>query len=121
METMALFKLWICVAVIGSVLGIVSTLSIQAAPSASHAVIAIRVAHLELFWAKIAFRDLAVDEAEFYLNEAWSNLRDRQYQQSVVAAYKALKRVTDITGGVPPLHSGHWDREKREPRSSPES
>ena len=48
METMALFKLWICLAAIGCVLGTVSTLSIQAVPSASTAIIAIRVAHLEL-------------------------------------------------------------------------
>jgi hypothetical protein len=121
METMAPLKLWICLAAIGCVLGTVSALSIQAAPSASNAIIAIRVAHLELFWAKIAFRDPAVHEAEVHLNEAWSALTDRRYGQSVLAAYEALQRVRDIKGGVPSLYSSHWNKEKREPGSSPES
>jgi hypothetical protein len=121
METIAPFKLWICLAAIGCVLGTVSTLSIQARPSASNAIIAIRVAHLELFWAKIAFRDPAVHEAEFHLNEAWSTLRDRRYEQSVFAAYEALQRVRDIKGGVPSLYSGHWNRKKSESGNSPES
>jgi hypothetical protein len=121
METMALFKLWLCVAVIGSVLGLVSTLSLQAAPSASHAIIAIRVAHLELVWAKIAFRDPAVDEAEFYLNEAWSTLGDRRYEQSVFAAHEALQRVRGIKGGVPWLYSSHLDDNASDTANSPES
>jgi hypothetical protein len=121
METMAPFKLWICLAAIGCVLGTVTTLSIQAAPSASNAIIAIRVAHLELFWAKIAFRDPAVHEAELHLNQAWSTLRDRRYEQSVLAAYQALQRVRDIKGGVPWLYSRHWEGKKTEPESSPES
>ena len=121
METMAPFKLWICLAAIVCVLGTVSVLSIQAAPSASSAIIAIRVAHLELFWAKNAFRDSAVHEAEFHLDEAWSTLRDRQYEQSVFAASEALQRVRDIKGGVPSLYSSHWYRKKSEPGKSPES
>jgi hypothetical protein len=121
METIAPFKLWICLAAIGCVLGTVSTLSIQARPSASNAIIAIRVAHLELFWAKIAFRDPALHEAEFHLNEAWTTLRDPRYQQSVFAAYEALQRVRDIKGGVPSLYSGHWNRKKSESGNSPES
>ena len=121
METMAPFKLWICLAAIGCVLGTVSTLSIQARPSASNAIIAIRVAQLELIWAKIAFRDPAVHEAEFHLDEAWSTLRDRRYEQSVFAAYEALQRVRDIKGGVPSLYSGHWNRKKSESGNSPES
>jgi hypothetical protein len=121
METMAPFKLWICLAAIGCALGTVSILSIQAAPSASTAIIAIRVAHLELFWAKIAFRDSAVDEAELHLNQAWSTLTDRRYEQSVFAAYEALQRVRDIKGGVPSLYSTHWDKSKSESENSPES
>jgi hypothetical protein len=121
METMAPFKLWICLAAIGCALGTVSILSIQAAPSASTAIIAIRVAHLELFWAKIAFRDSAVDEAELHLNQAWSTLTARRYEQSVFAAYEALQRVRDIKGGVPSLYSTHWDKRKSESENSPES
>jgi hypothetical protein len=121
METIALFKLWLCVAVFGSVLGLVSTLSIQATPSASHAIIAIRFVHLELFWAKIAFRDPAVDEAEFYLNEAWSTLDDQRYEQSIFSARQALQRVRGIKGGVPWLSSSRLDENASEPANSPES
>ena len=121
METMAPFKLWICLAAIGGVLGTVSTLSIQARPSASNAIIAIRVAHLELFWAKIAFRDPALHEAESHLAVAWSTLEERQYEQSIFAAYKALQRVRDIKGGVPSLYSSHWERKQSEPGNPPES
>jgi hypothetical protein len=121
METMAPLKLWICLAAIGCVLGTVTSLSIQAAPSASNAIIAIRVAHLELFWAKIAFRDPAVHEAEFHLNQAWSSLRERRYQQSIFAAHQALQRVRDIKGGVPSLYSSHWERKNGERENSPES
>jgi hypothetical protein len=95
METMAPFKLWICLAAIGCVLGIVSTLSIQAAPSASTAIIAFRVAHLELFWAKIAFRDSGVHEAEFHLNQAWSTLRDRPMSSPSSLHMKHFKAVRD--------------------------
>jgi hypothetical protein len=121
METVAPFKLWICLAAIGCVLGTVSTLSIQSGPSASNAIIAIRVAHLELFLAKIAFRDPAVQEAEIHLNEAWSTLSDRRYEQSVFAASEALQRVRDIKGGVPSIYSGRWDSKKSESGNSPES
>jgi hypothetical protein len=99
MESRIPFKISICSATIGCVLATATTLSIQAAPSASHAIVAIRVAHLELLWAKIAFRDPAVHEAEFHLDEAWSSLRDRRYEQSVIAAYEALRRVRGIKVG----------------------
>jgi hypothetical protein len=121
METMALFKLWLCVAVIGSVLGIVSILSIQTAPSANTAIVAIRVAHLELFWAKIAFRDPAVREAELHLSQAWSTLGDRRYEQSVFAAREALQTVRGIKDGVPWLYSSHLDKKTSDHANSPES
>jgi hypothetical protein len=121
METMAPFKLWVCLAVFGCVLGTVSTISSQAAPSAGSAIMAIRVAHLELFWAKTAFRDPAIHEAEFHLNEAWLSLRERQYEQSVFAAYRALHRVRDIKGGVPWLYTSHWEKKKSDEGNSPGS
>jgi hypothetical protein len=83
-------------ATVGCVLCTVSALAIQAAPSASNAIIAIRVAHLELFWARNAFRDPALHEAEIHLARAWSNLKDRRYEQSVLAARGAIERVRDI-------------------------
>jgi hypothetical protein len=121
METIAPFKLWTCLVAIGCALGAVCTLSIQAGPSASNAIVATRVAHLELFWAKTAFRDPAIHEAEFHLNEAWLSLRERRYEQSVFAAYRALYRVRDIKGGVPWLYTSHWEKNKGEPENSPES
>ena len=96
MESIAPLKLWICLATVGFVLGSVGTLSIQTGPSASNAIIAIRVAHMELFWARNAFRDPAIHEGEIHLNRAWSNLKDRQYEQSVLAAREALEWVKDI-------------------------
>lgn len=113
---MTSFKLWICLAAVGCVLGTVSTRSIQAGPSASNAIIAIRVAHLELVWARIALRDPAVHEAELHLNEAWSTLRDRRYEQSIFAAYEALQSVRSIKGGVPWVY-----RKNGEAGNSPES
>jgi hypothetical protein len=115
METMTPCKLWICLAAIAGAFGTVSTLSIQAAPSASSAIVAIRVSHQEVFWAKVVFRDSAVDEAEFYLNEAWSTLDDRRYKQSVLSAYAALQKVRDIKGGVPSLYSRRGERKGGEP------
>jgi hypothetical protein len=105
METMATFKLWICLAAIGCVLCTVTTLSIRAGPSASSAITAIRVAHLELFWAKVGFRDPGIHEAEFRLNEAWSTLQDRRYAESVSAAHEALQRVRDIKREHPSFYS----------------
>jgi hypothetical protein len=96
MESIAPFKLWICLATVGCVLCIVSALSIQTGPSASNAIIIIRIAHLELFWARNAFRDPALHEAEIHLTRAWSNLKDRRYEQSLLAAREAIERVTEI-------------------------
>jgi hypothetical protein len=121
METIAPFKLWICLATVGCVLGAVTSISIHGGPSARNAIVAIRVAHLELSWARILFRDPAVHEAEFHLNEAWLNLRNRRYEQSVLAAYEALQRVRDIKGSFPSLYSSHRDGKKSDPGNSPES
>lgn len=106
MERMALFKLWICVSAIGCVLGIASIVSIRET-TASNAILAIRVAHLELFSAKRAFRDPAVQEAEFYLADAWSALGQRRYRQAVFSAYEALQKVRGIKDEIPSVYSRH--------------
>ena len=121
METIAPFKLWICLVTVGCVLGTVTILSIHRGPSARNAIIAIRVAHLELSWARILFQDAAVHQAEFHLNEAWSNLANRRYEQSLLATCEALQRVSDIKGSVPSLFSGHRDRKRSDPGNSPQS
>jgi hypothetical protein len=114
-------KLWVALAVIACTLGIVMALSIRAGPSSSAAIIAIRVASQELFWARIAFRDSAVAEAESHLNEAWSTLKDRRYEQSVFSAHAALQKVRDIKGGPPSLYSRHRERKNGVPENAPAS
>jgi hypothetical protein len=115
METMAELKLWICLVAIACALVTVSALSIRAAPSSGNAIIAIRVAHLELFWAKIAFRDSAVHEADLHLNEAWLSLRNRRYEQSVSAANKTLHKLRRIKSEAPWLYSSHREEKKSAP------
>jgi hypothetical protein len=89
-------KLWGAMAVIACTLGIVTALSIRAGPSPSAAIIAIRLASQELFWARIAFRDPAVEEAASHLTVAWSRLQERQYEQSMIAAHQSLERLRNI-------------------------
>jgi hypothetical protein len=121
MEMIVPFKLWTSLAIIGCALGTVTTTSIRAGPSSSAAIVALRVAHQELFWARIAFGDPALHEAESHLAAAWSTLRERQYKQSIFAAYESIQRVRDIKGGVPSLYSSRWERKKSEPGNAPES
>jgi hypothetical protein len=119
MESMAPFKLWICLATIGCVLGTVTALTMRSVTSPGRAIIAIRVAHLDLFWARIVFRDPAVHQAEFHLNQAWSHFRDRQYAQSVSAARAALQEVRDIKSGLPSLYSSGRHERKSESGNLP--
>jgi hypothetical protein len=114
-------KLWGALAIIACTLGIVTVLSIRAGPSASVAITAIRVAGEELFRARVAFRDSAVDEAESHLSEAWSTLKDQRYEQSVFSAHAALQKVRDIKGGPPSLYSRRWERKNGVPENAPES
>jgi hypothetical protein len=65
-----------------------------------------RIAHQELYWAKIAFRDPALHEAESHFTAAWSTLQERHYEGSILAAQKSIQRVRDIKGEVPALYSG---------------
>lgn len=101
MEMLLPYKLWATLAVMGCALGTVTTFSIRAGPSSSEAIIAIGVAHQELHWATIAFRDPALHEAASHLTMAWSTLEERQYERSVFAASKSIQRVRDIKGEVP--------------------
>jgi hypothetical protein len=112
-ETTAPLKLSVCLAAMGCVVAFVSTLRIQAAPSAGHAIVALRVAHLELFWARSVFRDPAVDEAEAHFDKAWSNLRDRRYARSVLAAAETLHHIRGIKEGVPWLVGNSSSKSKQ--------
>jgi hypothetical protein len=106
MATMAALKLALCLTLIGCVLGGVTAVAIRNITSAKHATVTLRVAHLELFWAKIAFRDPAVDQAQIHFNEAWSQLHERRYERSVSAAYQVLHEVRGIREALPSHYSG---------------
>jgi hypothetical protein len=105
MEIITPLKLCASLALVGCALGIVTTFSNRDGPSAGPAIIAIRVAHQELYWAKIAFRDPALYDAESHLAEAWSTLKEQRYEQSIFAASEAIQRVRDIKGEVPSPYS----------------
>jgi|GEM_PF-4424158 len=120
MERMAC-RLWLSLAVFGIVLGIVTAASIGSAPSSSSAIIAIRVAHLDLFWARLVFRDPAVHQAHLYFDEAWSNLRERRYQQSILAARQVLHHVRGVKDELPSLYSQNRESPKIAQRNAPES
>jgi hypothetical protein len=88
--------MWGAIAVIACTLSIVTALSVRAGPSPGAAITAISVASQELFWARLAFRGPAVEEAASHLAAAWSRLQERQYQQSMIAARQSLERLGDI-------------------------
>jgi hypothetical protein len=112
---MAPLKLWLCASALGCVLASASILSLRET-AAGNAIIAIRVAHLELFTARIAFRDPAVHEAELDLADAWSALRERRYRRAVFAASAALQKVRGIKDEIPSVYSEREDdrRDRRQ-------
>jgi hypothetical protein len=94
-EAGAPHELWIyCVAVV-CVLGAVTLFSVHAGPSAGTALVAIRVAQQELSQAKTALSDPLLDEAESLLALARSTLKERRYEETIVAARKAYAKVVD--------------------------
>ena len=90
-------RLWICLAVTGCVLGSVATSAVLTGPSASEALVAIRVAQQELLLAKRMIRDPVLDEAASLLVQARSTLKDRRYEETIVAARKAYAKLVDLS------------------------
>lgn len=90
-------RLWMCLAAVGCVLGIVTLSSVLTGPSAGAALVAIRVAQQELLLARRIIRDPLLNEAESLLALARSTLKDRRYEETIVAASKAYAKVVDLS------------------------
>jgi hypothetical protein len=84
-----------CFAAVGCVLGIVTLSSVRTGPSAGAALVAIRVAQQELLLAKPALRYPLLNEAESLLIQARSTLKERRYEESILAARKAYQKLVD--------------------------
>jgi hypothetical protein len=94
-EAGAPHELWICCVAVVCVLGIVTLFSVHRGPSAAKALVAIRVAQQELLQAKAVLRDPLLSEAESLLMLARSTLKERRYEETIVAARKAYAKVMD--------------------------
>ena len=81
-------------AVVG-VLGAVILFSVRTGPSAGATLVAIRVAKQELLLAKRIIRDPLLNEAESLLVLARSTLKDRRYEESIMAAREAYQKIMD--------------------------
>lgn len=84
-----------CLAAVGCVLGIVTMSSVLTGPSAGATLVAIRVTQQELSLAKRIIRDPLLNEAESLLVLARSQLKDRRYEESIVATREAYQKVMD--------------------------
>lgn len=78
-------KLWTYWIAVGCILWVVTLFSVHTGPSAGKALVAIRVAQQELLRAN----------AESLLELARSTLKERRYEQTIVAARKAYAKVMD--------------------------
>ncbi|MGB7951194.1 MAG: hypothetical protein WCH75_26230 [Candidatus Binatia bacterium] len=87
--------MWLCFAVIGCVLGNVIIFSVRTGPSASGGIAAIRTAQQALRREKPMLRESVLSEAESLLIRAWMTLKDRRYEESIMAARGAYQKVMD--------------------------
>jgi hypothetical protein len=94
-EAGAPHELWICCVAVVCVLGVVTLFSVHTGPSAAKALVAIRVAQQELSQAKMVLREPLLSEAESLLGLARSTLKERRYEESIVAARKAYQRMVE--------------------------
>ena len=69
--------------------------SVHTGSSAGKALVAIRVAQQELLRAKRVLPDPLLSDAESLLELARSTLKERRYEQTIVAARKAYAKVMD--------------------------
>jgi hypothetical protein len=88
-------KLWIYWVVVGCILWVVTLFSVHTGPSAGKALVAIRVAQQELWRAKMILRDPLLSEAESLLGLARSTLKERRYEESILAARKAYQKMVE--------------------------
>jgi hypothetical protein len=96
-EAGAAQRLWLCLAAVGCVLGTVTMSSVLTGPSAGEALVAIRVTQQELLLAQRLISDPVLHEAESLLALARSRLKDRRYEETLVAARKAYEKVVDLS------------------------
>jgi hypothetical protein len=96
-EAGATHELWMCCAAVVCVLGAVTLFSVHTGSSAAKALVAIRVAQQELLQARRNVRDPLLSEAESLLVLARSQLKDRRYEETIVAARKAYEKVRDLS------------------------
>ncbi len=85
-------KVAMWLAIVAVVLVTVKWSSITSGPSADDAIVAIRVAQRDLFEAKKSQRGVKtpiLDDAEGALNLAWAALKEKRYEDAILAARKA--------------------------------
>ena len=94
-------KVWIWLAVIVAVLAIVKVTSIRTGPSADEAIVAIRVAQRDLAQAKYIHRGAkspTLNDAEAQLSLASSALKEKRYEEAILAARKAIELARKLMG-----------------------
>lgn len=98
---MTAMKIWMCVALIATVLAVVKFTSITTGPSANEAIVAIRVAQRDLVQAKRIHpgaKSPTLNEAEAQLILASSALKEKRYEEAILAARKAIELTRKLMG-----------------------
>ena len=90
-------SLWMCLVAAGCMLGSAAISSVVTGPSADEALVAIRVAQQEVLLAQRIIRDPVLEEAAALLVQARSTLKDRRYEETIVAARKAYGKAVDLS------------------------
>lgn len=94
-------KIWMCVALVATVLAVVKLTSITTGPSANEAMVAIRVAQRDLSEAKRVYGEAApraINHAEATLNLALSALKEKRYEEAILAALEAGQLARKLGG-----------------------
>lgn len=98
---MTAMKIWMCVALIATVLAVVKFTSITTGPSANEAMVAIRVAQRDLAEAKRIHpgaKSPTLNEAEAQLIVASSALKEKRYEEAILAARRVIELTRKLMG-----------------------
>ena len=98
---MGAMRIWMCVALVATVLAVVKFTSITTGPSANEAMVAIRVAQRDLSEARRVYGEAApraISHAEATLKLALSALKEKRYEEAIVAAWEASRLVRKLGG-----------------------
>lgn len=93
-------KIWACISLL-TMLGIAKFSSISGGPSAGQAILAIRVAQRELYEARPPVLDSApsaIRKAEAMLEVASRALREKRYEEAILAAREASRQLRTLGG-----------------------